>query len=436
MIIAGGLTLAVIVGELDLSIGYAASLHGVLVTGSSFRRSCRSPVAIVVVLLLGALIGIVNGLIVTKLRVNSVIATLGVGTIIVGLAFAYSAGAPIAAGVPDELSSDLALGRWLFGIPNPIIVMASGPRRALGSGRAHRDRPGDPGRRRQSRGGAARRHQRRPHQDHRLRHFRRLRGADRHPARLAPRQRHHQRRRLLSPDRFRRRLPRLGDFARRRIPCARDIRRRADHRLRLQRPEHFRRADLLAIRVPGRDSDRRGRALEPRPHAGGKLRENDDDASAANWDLYVMEFARSKNQPWVDLISGMYQEGVMDLPFSFILAQQGERNLLVDTGFMQEERAPASRASSASRPGSRRSGCWPKWTFAADDITDIVITHAHFDHMGSIAEFPTPISISRRASFSPGTRCSRCRKRFAHLTDDRRPRQHPHGARRLVPASA
>ena len=29
MIIAGGLTLAVIVGELDLSIGYAASLHGV-----------------------------------------------------------------------------------------------------------------------------------------------------------------------------------------------------------------------------------------------------------------------------------------------------------------------------------------------------------------------------------------------------------------------
>ena len=44
MIIAGGLTLAVIVGELDLSIGYAASLHGVLVTGLIVRRSfpCRS----------------------------------------------------------------------------------------------------------------------------------------------------------------------------------------------------------------------------------------------------------------------------------------------------------------------------------------------------------------------------------------------------------
>src|SRR3984957_16118996 len=123
MIIAGGLTLAVVVGELDLSIGYAASLHGVLVTGLIVQTKLPVPLAIVVVLLLGALIGVVNGLIVTKLRVNSVIATLGVGTIVVGLTFAYSAGVPIAAGVPDEFL-DLALARWLFGIPNPIIVMA------------------------------------------------------------------------------------------------------------------------------------------------------------------------------------------------------------------------------------------------------------------------------------------------------------------------
>lgn len=123
MIIAGGLTLAVIVGELDLSIGYAASLHGVLVTGLIVQSKLPVTIAIIIVLALGALIGVVNGLIVTKLRVNSVIATLGVGTILVGLSFAYSAGAPIAAGVPDEFL-DLALARWLFGIPNPIIVMA------------------------------------------------------------------------------------------------------------------------------------------------------------------------------------------------------------------------------------------------------------------------------------------------------------------------
>jgi ribose transport system permease protein len=122
-IIAGGLTLAVIVGELDLSIGYAASLHGILVTGLIVHNKMPIALAIVIVLALGALIGVINGLIVTKLRVNSVIATLGVGTIIVGLAFAYSSGVPIVAGVPEGFLQ-LSLGRWLLGIPNPIIVMA------------------------------------------------------------------------------------------------------------------------------------------------------------------------------------------------------------------------------------------------------------------------------------------------------------------------
>ncbi|SHE81885.1 ribose transport system permease protein [Kaistia soli DSM 19436] len=123
MIIAGGLTLAVIVGELDLSIGFAASLHGVLVTGLIVANKLPIPLAIVIVIALGALIGLVNGVIVTKAKVNSVIATLGVGTILTGLAFAYSAGVPIVAGVPEAFLQ-LSLGRWLFGIPNNIVIMA------------------------------------------------------------------------------------------------------------------------------------------------------------------------------------------------------------------------------------------------------------------------------------------------------------------------
>ena len=57
------------------------------------------------------------------MRVNSVIATLGVGTILTGFAFAYSSGVPIVAGVPEAFLQ-LSLGRWLFGIPNNIIAMA------------------------------------------------------------------------------------------------------------------------------------------------------------------------------------------------------------------------------------------------------------------------------------------------------------------------
>lgn len=105
------------------------------------------------------------------------------------------------------------------------------------------------------------------------------------------------------------------------------------------------------------------------------------------WDVHVIEFARSKDQPWVDLINGMYQQGTMDLPFSFVLATRGEWKVLVDTGFMQGE----------ERTFSRKFGI-PWWRsplsmlaelgIAPSDVTDIVVTHAHFDHMGSIGEFP------------------------------------------------
>lgn len=139
-------------------------------------------------------------------------------------------------------------------------------------------------------------------------------------------------------------------------------------------------------------------------------------ARAANWELYVMEFARSKNQPWVDLISGMYQEGVMDLPFSFILARQGERNLLVDTEFMQDDLCNGF---------SRKFGI-PTWIsplrllkemgLAGDDITDIVVTHAHFDHMGSIAEFPRAHIYIQKSELLSWYEMFALPKRFAHLT--------------------
>src|SRR5580692_10220196 len=70
MIIAGGLTVAVVVGELDLSIGFAASYAGVLVTGLIANQGLPVLLAIVLVLGCGGLIGVVNGLIVTKVRVN------------------------------------------------------------------------------------------------------------------------------------------------------------------------------------------------------------------------------------------------------------------------------------------------------------------------------------------------------------------------------
>ncbi|MFC3073541.1 N-acyl homoserine lactonase family protein [Shinella pollutisoli] len=105
------------------------------------------------------------------------------------------------------------------------------------------------------------------------------------------------------------------------------------------------------------------------------------------WDVHVIEFARSKDQPLIDLVNGAHDAGVLDLPFGFVLAQNGGRNVLVDTGFLNE----GSGAEFSKKFGI------PDWIspvrmlaelgVKADDVTDIVLSHAHFDHMGSISAF-------------------------------------------------
>jgi ribose transport system permease protein len=120
-IISGGLTVALIIGEMDLSIANVASFAGVLVTGLMVQSRWPVGLAIAAVVLVSAAIGIANGLIITKLKVNSVVATLGTGSIVVGLNYAYAQGVPIASGLPESFKQ-LAFGKVL-GVPNNIAIM-------------------------------------------------------------------------------------------------------------------------------------------------------------------------------------------------------------------------------------------------------------------------------------------------------------------------
>lgn len=120
-IIAAGLTLPLVVGEFDMSIGYAASLHGVLVTGFMVKAGMPVWLAIALVLLAGAAIGLFNGVIVTRARVNALIATLGSGTVLVGINFGYAAGVPISNGLPNGFLN-IATDKFI-GIPVLVWIM-------------------------------------------------------------------------------------------------------------------------------------------------------------------------------------------------------------------------------------------------------------------------------------------------------------------------
>ena len=122
-IIACGLTYALVVGEFDLSIGFVASFVGLIVTGLMAHEGLPIWLSIVLALMIGSGIGAFNGVLVTKIRINAVITTLGVGTMLSGIGFTYSR-FPIASGIPRDFT-EIALSRPIFNLPTPVLIMAA-----------------------------------------------------------------------------------------------------------------------------------------------------------------------------------------------------------------------------------------------------------------------------------------------------------------------
>ncbi|WP_167044420.1 ABC transporter permease [Salinibacterium sp. ZJ454] len=82
--VAIGQTLVILCASLDLSVPYVVSLSSLIAAQTMNGSAANIAPAVLLTLLVAALIGLANGLIVTQLKVNGFIATLGTGLIIKG----------------------------------------------------------------------------------------------------------------------------------------------------------------------------------------------------------------------------------------------------------------------------------------------------------------------------------------------------------------
>lgn len=121
MVISSGITIAVAGGEFDLSLGQLASLSMILSTGLIIRQEQSTLVAILVTLGVGALFGLVNGFLVTRGRIPSLICTIGTGAIALGVNYAYARGDSIYGRTPADFAF---IGQGFLG-PVPFSVVLS-----------------------------------------------------------------------------------------------------------------------------------------------------------------------------------------------------------------------------------------------------------------------------------------------------------------------
>ncbi|WP_299598347.1 ABC transporter permease [uncultured Tateyamaria sp.] len=102
-------------GRIDLTVGYGIVLWHILAISLQTMLGLPWPIAVAIVLLLGALTGFLNGLLVEVAKIDSFIATLGTGTVLYALALWHTGGRQMVGLLPDGF---YALNTtFVFGLP-------------------------------------------------------------------------------------------------------------------------------------------------------------------------------------------------------------------------------------------------------------------------------------------------------------------------------
>jgi ribose transport system permease protein len=119
-----GMTIIIVSGGIDLSVGSAIALTGVI-TALGINAGWPTSVAVAAGILVGGVVGIVNGLAITRLRVVPFIATLGMLGVARGVAKGLAGSQTV--NVPDTWANDLLLTipkhTWLLMAPGVWIAI-------------------------------------------------------------------------------------------------------------------------------------------------------------------------------------------------------------------------------------------------------------------------------------------------------------------------
>ncbi len=119
-ITATGVTIGLIGGVFDLSIAAVSDLTIVLVSLAHLELGLPPGVCILLGLVVGMLCGLLNGFLVTRLRINPIIGTLGTAGVFRGIAFLLTGGQSHAV----STTGFRWLGRgYVLGVPSSLIFM-------------------------------------------------------------------------------------------------------------------------------------------------------------------------------------------------------------------------------------------------------------------------------------------------------------------------
>lgn len=121
-IAAVGQTLVILIGGIDLSVGAVATLSNLVTAAILAGSDAALPVALLVVLATGAVVGLGNGLLIQYLKVPDLVATLASMTVVTGIGLLFTQGSP--KGHSSPLLNTMVTGRFLGVLTGGVLIWA------------------------------------------------------------------------------------------------------------------------------------------------------------------------------------------------------------------------------------------------------------------------------------------------------------------------
>lgn len=119
-----------------------------------------------------------------------------------------------------------------------------------------------------------------------------------------------------------------------------------------------------------------------------------------DYSIWVLEYAYVNEYPKSGVVYGAHNQGTIKLPYCYVLLKSADRTIMVDVGYNFKEYGKTL----ADRFGVVN---WRDPTTVLsevgvnpEEITDVIVTHAHFDHFGNVEDFPNARFHIQESEFS------------------------------------
>jgi len=119
-----------------------------------------------------------------------------------------------------------------------------------------------------------------------------------------------------------------------------------------------------------------------------------------DYSIWVLEYSHAPEYPVSGVLYGEHNQGSINLPYAYVVLKSTSRVLMVDVGYSYRKYGQVMADRFGVIDWSPPTTVLAEVGLTPADVTDVIITHAHFDHMGNIEDFPNAIFHIQEREFT------------------------------------